>query len=61
MTRRERVIDALNHKETDTVPYNIDLTHKEREKVASYLKRFQGLWIMDYGIIPAHWTMKIIT
>ena len=37
MTRRERVIKAVNHIETDIVPYNINLTHQEYEKVASYL------------------------
>lgn len=37
MTRRERVIDAIRHVETDVVPYDIGLTHQEYEKVASYL------------------------
>jgi len=37
VTRRERVIKAVNHIETDFVPYNISLTQQEYEKVASYL------------------------
>jgi len=37
MTRRERVIAAVNHIETDSVPYNISLTKQEHDKVATYL------------------------
>ena len=37
MTRRQRIIDAINHIETDIVPYNINLTHQEYERVANYL------------------------
>ncbi|NMB95798.1 MAG: uroporphyrinogen decarboxylase [Clostridiaceae bacterium] len=37
MTKRERVIKAVNHIETDFVPYNISLTQQEYDKVASYL------------------------
>jgi len=36
MTRRERVIQALNHKTTDIIPYNVDLTHQERQKLIEY-------------------------
>ncbi len=37
MTKRQRVIDAFMHKSTDMVPYHIDLTHQEAEKLAAYL------------------------
>ena len=37
MTKRERVIMALNHMETDFAPYHVDFTHQEYEKVAAYL------------------------
>lgn len=37
MTRRERVVAALRHQETDIIPYHIDFTHQEQEKVAAYL------------------------
>jgi uroporphyrinogen decarboxylase len=37
MTRRERIIAALNHVETDIIPYEIGFTHQEYEKVAAYL------------------------
>lgn len=36
MTKKERVIRALNHKETDTVPYNISFTAQEYEIVNAY-------------------------
>lgn len=37
MTKRERVIAAVQHRRTDFVPYNIDFTYQEYEKVAKYL------------------------
>lgn len=37
MTRRERVIQALNHNNTDIIPYNINFTQQEKEKVATFL------------------------
>lgn len=37
MTRRERVIKALRHESTDIVPYNIDFTLQEEERVAKFL------------------------
>lgn len=37
MTRRERVISAVKHKQPDFVPYNIEFTHQEFERVAEYL------------------------
>ena len=43
MTKKQRVIKAVNHVETGIVPYNIYFTHQEYEKVAEYLK--------DYGFI----------
>jgi len=38
MIRRERVISAVKHNQPDFVPYNIDFTHQEFEKMAEYLK-----------------------
>jgi len=38
MTKRERVIEALKHRETDIIPYQVGFTHQEYDKVASYLK-----------------------
>ena len=36
MTRRERVINSLNHKESDLIPYHADFTMQEYEKIAAY-------------------------
>ncbi|MCL2362267.1 MAG: uroporphyrinogen decarboxylase [Defluviitaleaceae bacterium] len=36
MTRRERVIAALNHQETDIIPYQIDMTHQAWEKMVEF-------------------------
>ena len=36
MTARERVLAALNHQNTDFVPYHLDFTKAEYEKVKSY-------------------------
>lgn len=38
MTRRERVRDALLHKETDIIPYSIHFTGQEYERVANYVQ-----------------------
>lgn len=38
MTKRERVISAINHQQTDFTPYHICFTHQEYEKVVEYLK-----------------------
>ena len=37
MTRRETVIKALNHEETHVVPYHVDFTIPQREKMIAYL------------------------
>jgi len=37
MTKRERVIEAINHRETDIIPYSVGFTKQEYEKVAEYL------------------------
>ena len=37
MTRRERVIKAITHNNTDYVPYHIDFTQQAWEKTARYL------------------------
>jgi uroporphyrinogen decarboxylase len=37
MTKRERVIQAISHKKTDFIPYNIEFTQCEYEKVAAFL------------------------
>lgn len=38
MTRRERVIAALNHQETDFVPYFLEFTEQERKKVCDHVR-----------------------
>lgn len=38
MTRREIVIDALQHKETKPIPYQLDLTEQARERLIAYTK-----------------------
>lgn len=45
MTKRERVIAALNHRETDIVPYQIDFTKQAAEKFIAVAgeKRFYEL------------------
>lgn len=40
MTRRERVICALNHRQPDHIPYNIIWTEQEREKMANFYGDF---------------------
>jgi uroporphyrinogen decarboxylase len=37
MTRKERIIQTINHIQTDYIPYQIDFTAQEYEKVAKYL------------------------
>ena len=36
MTRRERVIRTLQHKESDIIPYHVDFTSQEAEKYLNY-------------------------
>ena len=36
--RKERVVTAIQHKETDIVPYNVELTYEELLKVSEHLK-----------------------
>ena len=36
MTRRERVLEAIRHHDTDIVPYNIKLTHQAQDRLAAY-------------------------
>jgi len=38
MTKRARVIEALNHKQTDIVPYSVDFTQAAYEKMVEYYK-----------------------
>lgn len=38
MTARERVLAALNHQSTDFVPYHLDFTQTEYEKVKNYFQ-----------------------
>lgn len=37
MTRKERVIAAIRHQETDPVPYDVDLTIPARERLIEYV------------------------
>ncbi len=37
MTRRDRVRQALQHRETDFVPYQVDFTQQEHDRVARHL------------------------
>ena len=37
MTKRDIVISALKHQKTDPVPYQIDLTGQEKERIAAFL------------------------
>lgn len=36
MTRRERIIQAIRHRETDFVPYQVDLTRQAHERLVEY-------------------------
>ncbi len=38
MTRRQRVIDALNHKKTDYAPYHLDFTQQALERIIEHTK-----------------------
>ncbi len=42
MTRKERVQEAVNHQETDAVPWNVELTGAESVKVCEHLGIEQG-------------------
>lgn len=46
MTRRERVLTALRHTETDFVPYHCDLTGQEYQKMLEYTQEaeFMAQW-----------------
>lgn len=37
MTRRDRVLQSLRHRDTDIVPYHITFTHEARQRVAAFL------------------------
>jgi len=37
MTRRERVIAAIRHQETDSTPYTVDLTGQARDRLLDYV------------------------
>ncbi len=37
MTKKERMLNAIRHKNTDIVPYNIELIAEQQEKVCAYL------------------------
>lgn len=47
MTRRERVIAALNHQETDIMPYHVDCTNQALELLKKYTKKEDPL--DEYG------------
>ncbi|MEG1520251.1 MAG: uroporphyrinogen decarboxylase, partial [Clostridia bacterium] len=47
MTKRERVISALNHIETDIVPYNADFTEQAWENIQNFTHNPHLL--EDYG------------
>ena len=46
MTRRERVIAALNHRETDIVPYFVEFTEQEAQNMSAFLvnREFEKDW-----------------
>lgn len=48
MTRRERVIAALEHTETDFVPYYCEFTEQERENMRAYSKETD--FSRDWGL-----------
>lgn len=59
MTRRETVICAIQHKETDRIPYHFEFTAQEEEKVlqnidkASFYTQYDGyLHYFSIGGIP---------
>jgi uroporphyrinogen decarboxylase len=37
MTRKERVWKALQHQQTDFIPYQVDFTQQEHDRVADFL------------------------
>jgi uroporphyrinogen decarboxylase len=37
MTERERVLEAVAHRDTDIVPYQLDFTQRAAEQTAEYL------------------------
>lgn len=46
MTRRETVINVLNHRQTDIVPYFAEFTQEAHDRIASYLndENFDDKW-----------------
>ena len=53
MTKRELVINALTHKETDKIPYHADFTEQEYNKVASELG--DADFLKKYGTSLHYW------
>lgn len=47
MTKRERVIAALQHKESDIIPFTADFTEQEYEKMVRYTKNPEFLKTLD--------------
>lgn len=44
MTKKERVVSAIRHKQTDLLPYQLDLTIGVHDKLAAYYGDFQFLY-----------------
>ena len=53
MTKREIVINALSHKETAKIPYHVDFTMQEYEKVAQHVG--DENFIDKYGCYLHYW------
>ena len=53
MTRRETVINALLHKETERLPYHADFTEQEYDRVAEYTNDKD--FIKKYGCYLHYW------
>jgi len=56
MNKRERVQAAINHQNTDFVPYNVDFTHQSHERVAAWLKDEHFASKIDNHIASAYYS-----
>jgi len=55
MTRRERVIAALNHQEADFIPYQVDFTGEAYEKMAAFYNDKDFYGCIDNHITSANY------
>ncbi|MCX8053743.1 MAG: uroporphyrinogen decarboxylase [Armatimonadetes bacterium] len=59
MTRRERVIAAINHRQPDICPYTVDLTSQAYERLVDYVGDPGYVERIGQHILAAHYGWKV--